>query len=303
MSVITTGQVAKLLKPGLNAIWGRDYTEHAKEYTDLFDVESSDMNYEEDVEMTGFGLAPVKSQGASTVYDTESQQTVTRYTHVAYSLGFIITREEMDDNLYEKKGRTRAQALAFSFRQTKENVAANVYNRAETSGYNGGDGVVLSSASHPTLSGNQSNKLAVAADLSEAALEDLCIQIMNAQNNRGLKIAIKPRSLIVPPALAFEAARILKSANQSGTANNDINALRSMGMFPEGVKVNHYLTDTDAFFIRTDIPQGMKLFQRVSPEFKQDGDFDSDNLKMKGYERYSVGWTDFRAVFTNGMGA
>jgi hypothetical protein len=302
MSVITTGQVAKLLKPGLNAIWGRDYTEHAKEYTDLFDVETSDMNYEEDVEMTGFGLAPVKSQGASTVYDTESQQTITRYTHVAYSLGFIITREEMDDNLYEKKGRTRAQALAFSFRQTKENVAANVYNRAETSGYNGGDGVVLLSTAHPTLSGNQSNKLATAADLSEASLEDLCIQIMNAQNNRGLKIAIKPRSLIVPPALAFEAARILKSTGQSGTANNDINALRSMGMFPEGVKVNHYLTDTDAYFVRTDIPQGMKLFQRVSPEFKQDGDFDSDNLKMKGYERYSTGWTDFRALYGS-MGA
>lgn len=303
MAVISTGNVPKLLWPGLNAVWGRDYIEHPKEYTDLFDIDSSDMNYEEDVEMTGFGLVPEKAQGTAITYDSESQQTVTRYTHVSYGMGFIITREEIDDNLYEKRGVTRAQALAFSFRQTKENVAANVYNRAQTSGYTGGDGIVLSSTSHPTLAGNQSNRLTTAADLSEAALEDLCIQIMNATNSRGLRIALQPQSLIVPPALSFEAARILKSTLQSGTANNDINALRVMGMFPQGVKVNHYLTDTDAFFIRTNVPNGMKMFERVRPEFKQDGDFDTDNLKYKGYERYSVGWSDFRAVYTNGMGA
>lgn len=303
MAVISTGNVPKLLWPGLNAVWGRDYTEYPKEYTDLFDIESSDKNYEEEVEVTGFGLVPEKAQGTAITYDSESQQTVTRYTHVSYGMGFIITREEIDDDLYEKRGVTRTQALAFSFRQTKENVAANVYNRAQTSGYTGGDGIVLSSVSHPTISGNQSNRLTTAADLSEASLEDLCVQIMNAQNSRGLRIALQPKSLIIPPALTFEAARILKSVGQSGTANNDINALRSMGMFPEGVKVNHYLTDTDAFFVRTNAPQGMKLIERIKAEFKQDGDFDTDNLKYKGYERYSAGWTDFRGLYTNGMGA
>lgn len=297
MSVINTGNAPKLLWPGLNAVWGRDYEEHPKEFPDLFDIESSDMNYEEEVEMTGFGLASVKQQGAAIVYDSESQQTVTRYTHVAYGLGFVITREEFDDNLYEKKGVTRTQALAFSFRQTKENVAANVYNRAFNSSYTGGDGKELLATDHPTLAGNQSNELATAADLSEAALEDLAIQIMSATNNRGLKIGLMPKRLIVPVNLAFEAQRILKSSQQSGTANNDINALRAMGVFPDGISVNHYLTDADAFFVRTNVPQGMKLFDRVKAEFAQDGDFDSGNLKYKGYMRFSVGWTDFRALF------
>lgn len=297
MAVINTGNVPKLLWPGLNAVWGRDYQEHPKEFPDLFDVETSEMNYEEEVEMTGFGLASVKNQGAPVIYDTENQQTVTRYTHVAYALGFMITREEIDDNLYEKKGVTRTQALAFSFRQTKENVAANVYNRAFNSSYTGGDGQSLISTSHPSLSGNQSNTIAVAADLSEAALESLTINMMNATNNRGLKIGLMPKSLIIPTALAFEAHRILKSINQSGTANNDVNALRAMNVFPEGVKVNHYLTNTTAYFTRADVPQGMKLFQRVAAEFAQDGDFDTGNLKYKGYERYSVGWTDWRALW------
>lgn len=297
MAVINTGNAAKLLWPGLNAVWGRDYEEHPKEWTDLFDADTSDMNYEEEVEMTGFGLASVKQQGQSTPYDTENQQSVTRYTHVAYSLGFIVTQEEIDDNLYEKKGVTRAQALAFSFRQTKENVAANVYNRAFNSSYTGGDGVQLIATSHPTLTGNQSNTLATAADLSEAALESLSINIMNATNSRGLKIGLMADTLIIPTALAFEAHRILKSVQQSGTANNDVNALRAMNMFPGGVKVNHYLTGTTAYFARTNVPQGMKLFQRKTASFSQDGDFDTGNLKYKGYERYSCGWTDWRALF------
>lgn len=303
MTVISTGAIAKLLWPGLNARWGTNYTEHSKEYTDLFDVFDSDKAYEEDQELTGFGLAPIKPQGEATQYDTATQGFTTRFTHLAYSLGFIITKEAIDDNQYEKIGMQRTGSLAFSMRQTKENVAANVYNRAETSGYNGGDGVVLSSASHPSLAGNWSNRLTTAADLSEASLEDLVIQIGQATNSRGLKISIKPKALIIPVNLQFEAARILKSVGQSGTANNDINALRAMGVFPDGVKVNHYLTDSDAFFIRTDVPEGMKLFQRNAAEFKQDGDFDSDNLKYKSYERYSFGWTDPRAVYTNGMGA
>ena len=297
MAVINTGNAAKLLWPGLNAVWGRDYEEHPKEWTDLFDAETSDMNYEEEVEMTGFGLASVKQQGAPTPYDTENQQSVTRYTHIAYSLGFIVTQEEIDDNLYEKKGVTRAQALALSFRQTKENVAANVYNRAFNSSYTGGDGQSLISTSHPTLTGNQSNTLSVAADLSEAALESLVINIMNATNSRGLKIGLMPESLHIPTALAFEAHRILKSVQQSGTANNDVNALRSMNLFPGGIKVNHYFNGTTAYFVRTNVPQGMKLFQRKTASFSQDGDFDTGNLKYKGYERYSCGWTDWRALW------
>lgn len=302
MSVITTGNNPKLLWPGLNAVWGRDYREHPREYTDLFDTFTSDKNYEEDVEATGFGLAPIATEGSATTFDTESQQTVTRYTHVEYKLGFIVTRAERDDNLYEKKGVSRTQALAFSFRQTEENVAANVYNRAQTAGYTYGDGQVLSSTAHPTLAGDQSNRLTTAADLSEASLEDLCIQIMNAQNSRGLRIGLMPKKLIIPPALAFEAARILKSVNQSGTANNDVNALKVMGSIPE-MAINHYLTDTDAFFIRTNAPQGMKFFRRVATEFGQDGDPDTDNIKYKGYMRFSVGASDFRGLYTNGMGA
>ena len=296
MSVITTGSNPKFLWPGLNAVWGRDYREHPREYTELFDIFNSDKNYEEDVEATGFGLVPIATEGAATTYDTESQQTVTRYTHIEYKLGFIITRAERDDNLYEKKGVTRTQALAFSFRQTEENVAANVYNRAFNSSYTFGDGKELLATDHPTLSGNQSNELATAADLSEASLEDLCIQIMNAKNNRGLRIGLMPKKLIIPPDLSFEATRILKSVQQSGTANNDINALKVMGAIPE-IAVNHYLTDTDAFFIRTNAPQGMKFFRRVATEFGQDGDFDTDNIKFKGYTRFSVGASDFRGLY------
>lgn len=303
MTTISTGSIAKLLAPGLNAIWGVSYTEHPKEYTDLFDTFSSDRAYEEDQQLSSFGLAPIKPQGEATSYDTTSQGYTTRYTHVAYSLGYIITKEAIDDNLYTKIGTQRTAGLAFSARQTKEEVAANVYNRAQTSGYTGGDGIVLSSVSHTSAAGNWSNRLTTAADLSEASLEDSVIQIGQAVNDRGRKIGIKPKALIIPVQLQFEAARILKSVQQSGTANNDINALRAMGAFPDGVKINHYLTDADAFFIRTDVPDGMKLFQRNAAEFNSDGDFDTDNIKYKFYERYSFGWTDPHAVYTNGMGA
>lgn len=297
MSTITTGQIAKLLWPGLNARWGASYTEHPKEYTDLVDVSSSDMAYEEDQEMTGFGLAPIKPQGASVVYDTAGQGVTTRYTHVAYALGFIITHEALKDNLYEKIGMQRTASLGFSMRQTKENVVANVYNRAFNGSYVGGDGVSLLNAAHPSLGGTWSNVLPVPADLSEASLEDLVIQIGQATNARGMKIAVQPRSLIVPVGLQFEAARILRSVGQNDTANNAINALRAMGIFPEGVKVNHYLTDPDAFFIRTNVPEGLKIFEREEAEFTQDGDFDTSNLKYKSYMRFSTGWSDPRALF------
>ena len=296
MTVTTTGNIPKLLWPGLNAIWGREYDEHPKEYTDLFDIKTSDMNYEEDVEVTGFGYAPVKQQGASIVYDSFQQQTVTRYTHVAYGLGFIVTREEVDDNLYEKKAMSNTEMLAFSGRQTKETVCANVYNRGFDGTYVGGDGQPLFSASHPTMSGNQSNLLA-AADLSEAALEDAVIAIMQAKNARGLRIALMPESLHIAPANVFEAERILKSILTPDSGNNAINALRSKGMFPKGAMVNHYFTDAGAYFIRTNAPSAMKFFQRVKAEFAQDGDFDTSNLKYKYYERYSAGWSDWRGAW------
>lgn len=297
MSTITTGQIAKLLWPGLNARWGTKYNEHAAEWKDLVGAYSSDMSYEEDQETTGFGLAPIKPQGQPTAYDTAQQGVTNRYTHFAISLGFVLTREAVKDNLYEKIGMTRTGSLAFSMRQTKENVVANVYNRAFNSSYVGGDGVSLLSASHPTLAGNQSNLLAVAADLSEASLEDLTIQIGQATNSRGLKIAITPRSLHVPITLRYEAARILRSTLQSDTANNAINALRATGAFPDGVKINHYFSDPDAYFIRTDAPDALKLFQREEVEFAQDTDFDTSNLKYKAYERYSTGWSDWRGLF------
>lgn len=297
MGVISTGNIAKLLWPGLNARWGTKYNEHPAEWKDLVDISSSEMAYEEDQEMTGFGLAPIKPQGQPTVYDTQGQGVTTRYTHIAYSLGFVITKEAVDDNLYEKIGMQRTGSLAFSMRQTKENVVANLYNRAFNGSYVGGDGATLLSNAHPTLAGNQSNLLAVAADLSEASLEDLAILIGQAQNSRGMRIAITPRSIIVPVNLQFEAARILRSTLQNDTANNAINALKSMGMFPDGVRVNHYLTDPDAYFIRTNVDEGLKLFDRNPVEFAQDTDFDTSNLKYKAYERYSTGWSDWRGLY------
>jgi len=297
MAVITTGNSPKALWPGMNAWWGRAYNEHKVEYTDLFDTDRSKKNFEEDGEITGFGLAPVKAQGSSVSFDSETQGTISRYNHVAYGLGFIVTREELDDNLYDVVGKRRAAALAFSFRQTKENVGANVYNRAFNSSYVGGDGVELLSLVHPTKNGTQSNHITTAADLSEASLEDLTIQMMQAQNSRGMKINLMPRCLIVPVNEWYNANRILKSVLQNDTANNSINALKATNAIPEGIKLNHYLTDVNAWFLRSNVSNGMKCFDRVAQTFSDDNDFDTDNLKYKGYARYSMGWSDFRAVF------
>lgn len=297
MSVISTGSAPKALWEGIQAWWGRDYSEHGMECLELFDKDDSSKAYEEDVEVTGFGLAPVKSEGAGVSYDTESQGTVTRYTHVAYALGFQVTREEFADNLYATVGERRTQALAFSMKTTKEIVGANVYNRAFNSSFAYGDGKELLATDHPTLDGTQSNELATAADLSEASLEDLCILIDQAKNTRGLEIAIRPDKLVIPPQLRFKAHRILQSVGQSGTANNDVNALRDMGMFPGGVVVNHYLTDADAFFIRTNCPRGLIMYEREAIDITMDGDFDTDNFKTKAYERYAFGASDFRGLY------
>ncbi len=295
--IITTGNHPKALWPGMRAFWGRQYDEHPQEWSNIFDSESSEKNYEEDTEVTGFGLATVKNQGAAVSYDSETQGPTKRYTHVTYGLGYIVTREELEDNLYEVVSKRRIKALSFSVRQTEETVAANIMNRAFNSSYTGADGKEMCATDHPTADGTQSNELATASDLSEAAIEDLCIQIMNAKNSRGLRIALMPKKLIVPPNEAFNAERILKSTLQSGTANNDINAIRSMGVLPGGVVVNHYLSDTDAWWIKTNAPNGLMRFNRRATEFKQDNDFDTENAKAKSTLRFSVGWTDWRAIY------
>lgn len=297
MAPITTGTHPKLLWPGLQAIWGNLYKDDPEEHTSIFDVGTSDKAYEEDQELAGFGLAPVKAEGGSISYDTTINGFVKRYTNVVYGLGFIVTQEAVEDNQYKSQAEKRTKALRRSMRHTKETVHANVLNRATDSNYAGGDGKELLATDHPTANGTQSNELAVAADLSEAALEDIFIQIMNATDTRGLRIALKPRKLIVPPNLAFEATRIVKSNLQNDTANNAINALKSMGMLPEGVQVWSFLTDTDQWFIKTDAPDGLKSLTRRGLALEKDSDFETGNFKHKATERYSCGWSDWRAVY------
>jgi hypothetical protein len=296
--IITTASHPKALWPGIKAWWGQVYDEHQEEYSKLFDSDTSSMNYEEDVQLTGFGLAPVKSEGSGVAYDSEIQGFTTRYTHIAYALGYIVTKEELDDNLYEQVSRRRAAALAMSFRQTKENVGANIYNRAFNGTYLGGDGVSLCSTAHPNTSGGTfANTPTVAADLSEASLEDALTAIMGFQNDRGLLINVMPKSLVVARQNWWNANRILKSAYTPSTANNAVNVLVATNALPEGIVMNHYLTSPNAWFVRTNIQNGLKYYSRVGIQFDQDNDFDTMNAKAKGYERYSFGWTDPRAIY------
>ena len=296
--VITTGTHPKALWPGVKAWWGQVYDEHPEEYIHLFDKDTSMQNYEEDVQLTGFGLAPVKAEGQGVAYDSEVQGFVTRYTHVAYALGYIVTKEELDDNLYENVSKRRAAALAMSFRQTKENVGANIYNRAFNGTYSGGDGKAMCATDHPNTSGGTfANKPTVDVDLSEAALEDATIAIMGFQNDRGLLINVMPKSLVVARQEWYNANRILKSVYTPGSANNDINVLKATNALPDGIVMNHYLTSPHAWFIRTNIMNGLKYYERVGITFDQDNDFDTMNAKAKGYERFSFGWTDPRAIY------
>lgn len=297
MSAITSGNHPKLLWPGLNAIFGMSYNEIPLQHTEVFEVVTSDKSYEEDQELTGFGLAPVKTEGGAISYDSHTQGYTTRYTNVTYGLGFIETIEAVEDNLYKGRATARTKALARSMRVTKETVLANIVNRAFNNSYTGGDGVELISTAHVTLNGSQSNELAVAADLSESSMEDLMIQIMNATDSRGLRIRLMPRKLIVPTNLAFEAERIVKSNLQNDSANNAVNAMKSMGVLPEGIMVWQYLTDTDAWFIKTDAMDSLKLFNRRALAFAKDSDFDTDNFKHKATERYVGGWSDWRGLF------
>ena len=298
MALIATGNHPKALWPGVYGWFGAEYESHEKQYTKLFETKTSTKNFEELVQQTGFGLAPVKPEGASTAYDSHSQGYVARGTNVPYSLGYIVTREELADNLYADVSMRRAGSLAFSMAQTRENVGANVYNRVITSGFNGGDGVPLGSTSHPSVSGNQSNILATPADLSEASAEDLTIQIMDAVDPKGLKISLRPKRLIIPTATVYDAQRIFKSVLRVGTADNDTNALRLLGAIPE-IVVNNYFTDSDAWFIRTTAPSSLCWFDRELPQFTKDEDFDTDNAKAKGYMRFIPFWGDWRGLYSS----
>lgn len=298
----TIGTLPKALWPGVRKWWG-DYDKHPEFWSKIFAKDSSDKNHEEDVELAGMGLAMVKDVGSSSSYDNLRQGPVSNYVHLTYSLGYIVTEEEFDDNQYEKVAKARTQRLAFSFRSTKEVVAHNILNRAGTSGYNGGDGVTLLSTAHPMMTGGTwANRMAANADLSEAAIEDMAKLVMKAEDTMGLPIALQCRRLIVTPDNVFEATRIVRSTLQSGTGNNDINAMREMSLFTEDPISTPFVTDTDAWYILTNAPEGLKMYQRKERAIRRDGDFDTDNLKVKGVERYSFGWSDARSVFGS-MGA
>jgi len=297
--IINTGSHPKLLWPGVHATWGQIYTEHQTEYTDLYDVLDSDKAYEEEVQITGFGLAPIKSEGAPVQYDSEVQGAISRYTHIAYAQGYIVTYEELRDNLYEIVATRRAKANAFAMNQTLENIGAFLYNNAfSTTYFTTGDGAALCSASHvQATGGNYSNALTPAADLSEQAIEDLTIQIMGVTTDRGLLINLMPQSLHVPRQEWYNANRILQSVLQSDSANNNINVLKATNAFPGGIKMNHYFTAPHAWFIRTNCPSGMQWFWRDRPMFDQDNDFDTKNAKASAYMRCSPGCTDPRGIF------
>lgn len=297
MSVITTGSFAKAMWPGVNAWYGKAYSDYPVEYTDLFETHKSSRGWEEDVGVSSFGLAVQKPEGAAITYDTERQGWIDRYQHVVFALGFVITKEAYDDDQYEIVGKRKANGLARSMRQTKEIVGANVYNRAFNGAFVFGDGVSLINAAHPNIAGGTwSNQIGTAADLSEAAIEQACIDIAGFTDDRGLLIAARPKSLIIPRQLIYEAKRILGSDGRVGTDNNDLNALKTMGAIPK-VVTNHYLTDTDAWFIRTDVPEGMKYFEREADSFEMDNDVDTRNAKYLAFSRYSFGASDKRAIY------
>lgn len=288
----------KALWPGIHEWWGTNYADWPEEWSKLVDATNSNQNYEEEVQNVSFGLVPTKAEGAGITYDTETQGFITRYTHVTYAMGYIVTKEEMEDNLYVQVSKRRSAHLARSFRLTKENVVANIYNRAFNTSYTGGDGKTLLNTAHPsTTGGTWANKQTVDADLSQASLEDMLTLIMQATDDRGNQISLMPRSLIVAPSNWWNANRILKSAYTPGSANNDINVINATNALPEGIVLNHYLTSSTNWFIRTNAPDGLKLFNRVPISFEQDNDFDTYNLKAKSRERYSVGWTDARGLF------
>jgi len=294
---ISRAQLAKELEPGLNALFGLEYNRYDREHAEIFDEESSDRAFEEEQMLSGFGSAPVKSEGGSISYDDAQETYTARYTHETISLAFSITEEAVEDNLYDRLAGRYTRALARSMSQTKQVKAASVLNNAFNTSYPIGDGAALCSSAHPSLSGNQRNQLSTPADLNETSLEQMLIDIAGLTDERGLKIAVRGMKLIIPKELQFIAERVINSNLRSGTADNDLNAMKSMGMLPDGAVVNHFLTDTDAYFIKTDAPNGFKLFQRTPIKTAMEGDFDTGNMRFKARERYSFGVSDWRAVF------
>ena len=294
---ISRSQLVKELEPGLNALFGLEYGRYDAEHTEIYDTETSDRAFEEEVMLSGFGNARVKSEGGSIVYDNATETFTARYSHETIALGFAITEEAVEDNLYDRISARYTKALARSMANTKQVKAANVLNNAFDPNFTGGDGVELCSAVHPIVAGTFANELGTAADLNETSLEQSLIDIAAFTDERGLLISTQGRKLIIPSELQFVAERLTQSQLRTGTADNDINATRNMGMIPEGYTVNHYLTDPDAFFIKTDIPNGFKLFQRSPIRTSMEGDFDTGNVRYKARERYSFGFSDPRCVF------
>ncbi len=295
---ISRQQLAKELEPGLNALFGLEYKNYENQHAEIFDTENSDRAFEEEVMLSGFDKAGVKSEGAAVAYDNAQETFTARYQHETIALAFSLTEEAVEDNLYDKISTRYTKALARSMAQTKQTKAANVLNNAfKASGYNGGDGESLIGNAHPTIAGNISNRPVTLADLSETSLEQAMIDIANFKDERGLKIAAKAVKMIIPSANQFTAERLMKSANRVGTADNDINALKSMGMVPQGYVVNNFLTDDDAFFLKTDVPNGLKHMVRAPIKTAMEGDFETGNMRYKARERYSFGWSDWRGIY------
>ena len=297
---ISRSQLVKELEPGLNALFGMEYRRYENEHTQIFSVETSDRAFEEEVMLTGFNEAPTKNEGAGVQYDTALESFTARYTHETIALAFALTEEAIEDNLYDSLSKRYTRALARSIQYTKQVKAASVLNNAfNTSGsYNGGDGVSLCNSAHPTALGpNFSNTPTTAADLNETSLEQGIIDVAGFTDERGLKVAVSVVSMVIPSQLQFTAERLMKSTLRTATADNDINAIRSMGMVPQGYAVNHFLTDPDAWFLMTDAPNGMKMFQRSPLKTAFEGDFDTGNVRYKARERYSFGWSDPRAIY------
>ena len=294
---ISRSQLVKELEPGLNALFGLEYKNYADEHAEIFDVENSDRAFEEEVMLSGFANASVKPEGSSVNYDTAQESFTARYTHETLALAFSITEEAIEDNLYDRLASRYTKALARSMANAKQVKAANVLNNAFSSSFTGGDGVELCSAVHPIVAGTFKNELSTAADLNETSLEQALIDIAAMTDERGLKIAAKGVKMIIPSALQFTAERLMKSQGRTGTADNDINAVGNMGMIPQGYVVNHYLTDTDAFFIKTDVPNGLKMFVRSPIKTAMEGDFETGNVRYKARERYSFGFSDPRGIF------
>ena len=294
---ISRGQLVKELEPGLNALFGLEYNNYANEHAEIFDTENSDRAFEEEVMLSGFANAPIKAEGTSISFDSAQETFTARYTHETLALAFAITEEAIEDNLYDRLASRYTKALARSMANTKQVKAANVLNNAFSSSSAGGDGKELCATDHPIVAGTDRNELSTAADLNETSLEQSLIDIAAFTDERGLKIAAQGVKMIIPSALQFTAERLMKSAGRTGTADNDINAVVSKGMVPQGYVVNHYLTDTDAFFIKTDVPNGLKHFVRAPMKTAMEGDFTTGNVRYKARERYSFGFSDWRGIF------